>query len=137
MRFEIWLGEDYSRFDHGLAHLDDGRSLPLKSWIHVATYGADSILIADQERYEYCDFPVRWFIYRTGIEFYCWDKAIESITLHNESGADVMVKGYGLLPAGESRDYFDRNKIIPQEVMDRKYGFTPEELADADEVEIE
>ena len=51
MKFEIWMGEHYSRFDHGLVHLKDGRSLPLKAWIHVATYGADSVLIADEERY--------------------------------------------------------------------------------------
>lgn len=57
-----------ARFDHGLVHLDDGRSLPLKGWLHVATYGADSILLADRDRYELCDFTIRWFIHQDGIE---------------------------------------------------------------------
>lgn len=105
MKYEIWLGEHYSHFDHGLVHLEDGRSLPLKGWIHVATYGADSILLADQDRYECCDFPVRWLIHPSGIEFYCWDAEVESITLHNDTSADVMVEGYGILLAGKSQEY--------------------------------
>lgn len=100
-------GGHYSHFDHGLVHLDDGKSLPLKGWIHAATYGADSILIADKERYVCCDFPVRWFIYPSGIEFYCWDKEVESITLHNKTGADLQIRGYGVLPDGESREYIE------------------------------
>nr|CDL67037.1 unnamed protein product [uncultured bacterium] len=103
MKFEIWMGEHYSWFDHGLVHLEDGRSFPLKGCIHVATYGADSLLLADQEHYACSDFPVRWLIHPSGIEFYCWDEEVESITLHNSSGADVMVNGYGVLPAGKSR----------------------------------
>lgn len=105
MKYEIWMGNHYSRFDYGLVYLEDGRSLPLKAWIHTATYGADSILIADLERYELCDFPVRWFIYQSGIEFYCWDEEVESITLHNCTGADLTIRDYGVLPAGESREY--------------------------------
>ena len=105
MKFEIWMGEHYSHFDHGLVHLDDGRSLPLKGWIHVATYGADSILIADQKRYELCDFPVRWFIYPSGIEFYCWDAEVESITLYNCTGADLMISDYGVLAGGNTKEY--------------------------------
>lgn len=50
MIFEIWLGTHYSHFDHGVAHLEDGGTVPLREWIHMATYGADSVLIADQER---------------------------------------------------------------------------------------
>lgn len=105
MKFEIWMGQHYSHFDHGLLHLEDGSTLPLKAWIHTATYGADSVLIADPERYKLCDFPVRWFTTRAGIEFYCWDAEVESVLLHNETGTNVTVKGYGVLPAGESREY--------------------------------
>ena len=39
--------------------------------------------------------------------------------------------------ATERMAHFDKAALIPQEDFDRKYGFTAEALADADEVEIE
>ena len=105
MKYEIWIGNHYSRFDHGFLHTKAGSCLPLKAWIHTATYGPDSVLIADPERYEYEDFPVRWFTTFAGIEFYCWDPEVKSIILHNDSGSEIIVKGYGVLPAGQSHEY--------------------------------
>lgn len=71
MRFEIWLGGHYSHFDHGLLHLDEGSTKLLKGWIHTATHGQDRVLIADEDRYIYDDFPVRWHIKENGLAFYC------------------------------------------------------------------
>lgn len=39
--------------------------------------------------------------------------------------------------ATERMQYFDSAKAISQEEVDREFGFTSEDLADADEVEIE
>lgn len=39
--------------------------------------------------------------------------------------------------ASERMQHFDPAKVISQEEVDREFGFTPEDLADADEVEIE
>lgn len=105
MIFEIWLGSEHdSHFDHGFVH-EDGRSLPLEMVIHSASPYADSVLLADYERSEVADFPVRWFTYEDGLEFYCWDELVKSVVLHNESGKDLDIKGYGVLPAGERREY--------------------------------
>ena len=39
--------------------------------------------------------------------------------------------------ATERMQHFDSAKVISQEEVDREFGFTPEDFADADEVEIE
>lgn len=105
MKFEIWLGTQYSYFDHGMLHLDDGSTKPLLGWIHTATYGPDTILIADEEGYLYDDFPVRWYIEENGLTFYCWDAEVKSVLLHNGTGKQITVGSCGVLPAGESREY--------------------------------
>lgn len=105
MKFEIWLGPHYSHFDRGMLHLADGSAKPLKGWIHSATYGPDTMLIADEDGYIYADFPVRWYIEENGLTFYCWGAEVKSILLHNGTGKQITVGGYGVLPAGESREY--------------------------------
>ena len=102
MVFEIWLGEQYGYFDHGIARLRDGSTAPLLEWIHTATYGMDSLLITDEERYKWSEFLVRWFIHPAGIELYGWDSEVEKIILHNESGKDLEVSEFGILRAGET-----------------------------------
>lgn len=39
--------------------------------------------------------------------------------------------------ATERMQHFDPFKVISQEEVDREFGFTPEDLTDAEEVEIE
>lgn len=105
MRYEIWMGEHYSHFERGLLHQDDGRTIPLKEWIHISTYGPDTILITDQEHYFLDDFPVCWFILKNGLEFYEWSEEITSITFHNETGRDMEIDGFPVLKNGETREF--------------------------------
>lgn len=42
-----------------------------------------------------------------------------------------------LVLASERMSHYDPSKSIPQERMDEEFGFTAEDLADADEVELE
>ena len=69
MLFEIWIGEHHSHFDRGIAHLNDGRTIELDSFFHIATYGRDSVLIDDIEHIEEFNFPLRWFIKQNAIDF--------------------------------------------------------------------
>ena len=39
--------------------------------------------------------------------------------------------------ASERMAHLDTSKLVSQEALDQKYGFTPEDLADEDEVELE
>lgn len=109
MKYEIWLGDHYSHFDHGLLH-EDGQSKPLEIHIRDFCSEADSVLLADHERCEISEFPVRWFAYPDGLEFYCWDVIVESVVLHNHSSIDLMVRGYGVLQVGESREYTETGR---------------------------
>lgn len=103
MTFEIWLGEHYSHFERGVLHFEDGTTMPLKGWIHTATYGPDTLLIAD-EAMEVCPgWPVRWYIEENGLSFYNWDSEIQTIILHNVSRSDLEIGRHGILRAGETR----------------------------------
>lgn len=106
MRFEIWMGEGYTYFNHGVVHFGDGRTLPLRIWFDGPILGLPvSLLLATNEWQVIPNWLVRWFILPDGIEIYHWDQDVTSIVLHNNTGADVTVKGYGVLSAGESRVY--------------------------------
>ena len=102
MTYEIWLGTHYSHFDRGIAHLDDGKTVVLDSCIHTATYGSDSILIDDVKHINECRFPLRWFIKRDAIEFYCVADDTPDVLFHNESGTDIIIDRFGVLGNGES-----------------------------------
>lgn len=101
MKYEIWLGEDYTLFERGIAHLDDGRKLALMKHIHVATYGKDSVLIDDEEHYDLCRFPLRWFPVADGLDLYAWDD-ISTMLFHNESKANIRIDRFGVLRPDES-----------------------------------
>lgn len=102
MLYEIWIGEHYSHFDHGVAHLDDGRKIELKNWIHVATYGNDSVLIDDAEHFADCNFPLRWFTKPGALEFYHISSNTPDVLFHNESNVDIRIDCFGILKPGES-----------------------------------
>ena len=103
-RYEIWLGDHYSHFDRGIAYLEDGRTIALKSWVHVASYGSDSVLIDDEEHYTYGRFPVRWFMRPGAMEFYSWDETVPSLLIHNSSSEEIRVDRYCVLKPGESKE---------------------------------
>lgn len=102
MDFEIWLGTHYSHFDHGIAHLQDGSTVPLLEWIHTATYGRDTLLLDRADRLLDVDYPLRWYIEESGLSFYNWDAEIERIIFYIESGKDLEVSEFGTLRAGGS-----------------------------------
>ena len=103
-RYEIWLGNHYSHFGRGVAHMADGRDLPLKSWIQPATYGADCVMIDDEENYAFSRFPLRWFTCPGSLEFYCWDEEVTSLLIHNDSEEAILIDGIGTLQPGESKE---------------------------------
>jgi len=102
VRYEIWLGDHYSHFERGVAHMPDGRSLPVKSWIQPATYGSDSLYLADEVSYTFSDFPVRWLIGPALLEIYCWDSEVSKIRLHNGSSKPIRIDGFQTLRSGDS-----------------------------------
>lgn len=105
MTYEIWLSDQYGFFKHGIAHMDDGTELPLGGWLHSATYGPDSIMIDDTEHLHYGRGALRWFIYMTSLDFYSvYRDAPEIVLFHNESGMDLKIDRFGVLPAGKSME---------------------------------
>ena len=105
MKYEIWLSNDYTHFGHGIAHMDDGRKLELCAWQHTATYGRDSLLIDDEERFKIGGlYPLRWFIMPGSLEFYSVDKDTPDVLFHNESGVDLRIDDFGVLPNGASME---------------------------------
>lgn len=105
MVFEIWLGDHYSHFEKGLLHLSNGSSKELKGWIHSATYGPDTLLVADKELTVCPDFPVRWYIRENGLSFYAWAAEVSSIVFHNESGKGLEIGRFGVLENGATKEY--------------------------------
>lgn len=102
MKYEIWLSSEYGYFKHGVAHLDDGRTLPLSTWIHSATYGRDSVLIDDEEHFCLSRFPLRWLVGENSLEFYSIDADTPTVLFHNESGNDICIVKFGVLQDGKS-----------------------------------
>jgi len=104
MTMEIWLGDHYSHFDHGVLHMDDGSTTPLKGWIHTSTYGDDTLLVDDAECCVCGDFPLRWYIGYDSLHLYCWDREIERLILHNAATKILDIGRYGVLYPGDTLD---------------------------------
>ena len=109
MIYEIWLGDHYSHFDHGIVHTADGRQMPMKVWINGSTYGKESVQVTDEVRYTYPEFLVSWLTSPGTMEFYSWDRSVERITLHNASQAPILVDGFRTLEPGETLE-IDRDE---------------------------
>lgn len=103
MKYEIWLGEHHSHFDHGVAHMDDGSTIPLVGCVHLGTV-RDTLLIDREDRYKEMRFPVRWYIRENGLSLYGWADDVAVIVFHNDAGKDLEVRGFGTLKAGETRE---------------------------------
>ena len=103
MMYEIWLSDEYGYFDRGIAHLDDGQTLPLKAWIRQATYGSDGVLIDDVEHFNYGRFPLRWLIEEDALFFYSVDRDTPETVFHNESSVSLRLGSYGTVAPGESK----------------------------------
>lgn len=103
MKYEIWLNNNSSYFGRGIAYMDDERKLSLMSWMHVSSYGRDSVLIDDEENFDSGRFALRWFITNGALDFYRINSDTPaSILFHNESGIDIRIDRFGILPNGES-----------------------------------
>lgn len=111
MTYEIWLGEHWSHYGCGIAHLDDGSNKDLAAWLHTATFGADTVLIAEEDRYMEMDFPVRWHAKENSLSFYDWEPHIESIIFHNDSGRSLEIIRFGVLEAGGTEELKRRDLI--------------------------
>lgn len=77
---------------------------------------------------------------RTGAKVVMKNNAAECVLLSPDEYVRLMdeVNDARLLSiATERMQHFDPVKGISQEEVDREFGFTPEDLADANEVEIE
>lgn len=77
---------------------------------------------------------------RTGAKVVMKNNAAECVLMSPDEYASLMdeVNDARLLTlATERMQHFDPVKVISQEEVDREFGFTPEDIADADEVEIE
>jgi len=77
---------------------------------------------------------------RTGAKVVMKNNAAECVLLAPDEYVRLMdeINDARLLAiATERMQHFDSAKIISQEDVDREFGFTPEELADANEVVIE
>ena len=105
MKYEIWLGDDYTHFDRGIAHLDDGRRLDLYAMVHTSTFGSDSLLIDDEDYFDLCRFPLRWIIHSNRLNFYSWD-GITTVLLHSERQEPIRIDGVGILLPGESMEVY-------------------------------
>lgn len=102
MKYEIWIGEHYSHYERGVAHLDDGRMVELQSLLHSATYSYDSILFDDVEHVAYGRFPLRWFIKKDALDFYSIGDDTPDVLFHNLSNSDIRIDRFGILRKGES-----------------------------------
>lgn len=100
--YEIWLSDKYGFFERGVAHMADGRTLELKSWVHVASFSEDSLLVDDEEHYTLGRFPLRWFIGLGSLDFYSVDRDTPDVIFHNETGAELRIDKFGVMPNGIS-----------------------------------
>ena len=100
MIYEIWLGDHYSHFDHGVAHLDDGQDIKLKGLIHNASYCADSVLICHEEDWSH----LRWFIHADSLDFYKVYKDAPTVIFHNGSKKTLKIDRLTTLAPGESME---------------------------------
>ncbi|MDD2458596.1 MAG: type II toxin-antitoxin system Phd/YefM family antitoxin [Eubacteriales bacterium] len=77
---------------------------------------------------------------RTGAKVVMKNNTAECVLLSPEDYVHLMDEVNDarlLLLASERMATFDRSALISQDDLDRTYGFTPEDLANADEVEFE
>ena len=119
MIYEIWLGDHYSHFDHGVAHLDDGQDIKLKGLIHNASYCADSILICHEEDWSH----LRWFIHADSLDFYKVYKDTPMVILHNKSKKTLKIDRLTTLAPGESMEA----DLHPERVLKWKLPIATEE----------
>ena len=101
MKYEIWLGNDSTHFDHGTAHFDDGRTESLGAFCNVSIR-QDSLLIGVPNEYGELDDKLRWYPMPSVIDFYIWDKALDAVVFHNNSDRDIYICGHLYLRPGES-----------------------------------
>lgn len=100
--YEIWLSDTYGFFDRGIAHMADGRTLELKHWVHVASYSSDSVLVDDEVHHTLGRSPLRWFVKNKALDFYHVTPDTPDVIFHNETGAELRIDKFGVMPHGIS-----------------------------------
>lgn len=103
MKYEIWLGNNSTHFDHGVAVFDDGRTEPLDTFCNVGIQ-QNSLLIGIANEYGEIDDQLRWYPMPGVIDFYVWSKDLDGLTFHNTSDHDIYICGYAYLKPGESTE---------------------------------
>ena len=99
MKYEIWLGNEYYMFDHGTAHLDDGRTEPLGMYYSTSIL-RDAITIGRPSEFGFPNDPVRCYPYPGVLEFSHIDDI--DFLIHNASDQDIYIMYYAYLRPGES-----------------------------------
>ena len=112
--YEIWLSDKYGFFERGVAHMADGRTLELKSWLHGSSFGQDSLLVDDEAYYTLGRFPLRWFIGFSSLDFYRVTPDTPDVIFHNETGAELRIDKYGVISNGATAE------ISPQQLRGLK-----------------
>lgn len=100
MKYEIWLGGDYTHFDHGKAHLDDGSAVDLMSYCNISI-ARDSIIIGVPTEFYVPDDSIRWYPAPGVIELCAIHDGL-SILFHNATDYDIYIYGYAYLKPGDS-----------------------------------
>lgn len=107
MKYEIWLGDDGTYFDHGTAHFEDGHTDPLGAFCNVSIY-RNSLLIGTANQYGEIDDKLRWYPKEGVIHFYFWAQDLEGVVFHNGTGRDIYIYGHAYLKHGESAEVNQR-----------------------------
>lgn len=100
--YEIWLSNTHGFFERGVAHMTDGRTLELRHWMHVASYGRDSVLVDDEEHHTLARYPLRWLVEDKALDFYGVDSETPDVIFHNETGTELRIDKFGVIPHGIS-----------------------------------
>lgn len=103
MKYEIWLGNDSTHFDHGIALFDDGCKKPLGAFCNISIR-QDSLLVGTTDENGELNDKLRWYPMPGVIDFYIWSKDLEYLIFHNSSDHDIYITGYSYLKPGETAE---------------------------------
>lgn len=116
MKYEIWLGNEHYLFDHGTAHMDDGRTEPLGVY-HSASLVRDAITIGRPSEFGFPNDPVRCYHAPGVLEFSRVDDI--DFLIHNDSDHDIYIWYYAYLRPGESAEITNHSRKIHYSYLGR------------------
>lgn len=107
MKFEIWLGNDSTHYEHGIAYLDDGRMVELLAYCHIGLV-EDAMVIGVADEYKNIHNSIRWYPH-PGLIFMSRLYEVDSVLFHNASDHNIYIYGYAYLKPGDSYEYTEEN----------------------------